>query len=705
MFVHSQQQKVVRITSFLISVALVAACGGGGSNPAAQPPAPQPPTTYSIGGTVAGVIGSIVLQNNGGDDLTVSADGSFEFGTTLTNGSTYSVTVLTQPPGQLCVVNSGLGTISAADVAGVAIICGPAAPDITISGVQVKLLRFDWADVAGETEYRLLEDRVGTGSFGVLGILTQNSTNAVIEIFVPNYLTARYKIQACDATGCIDSNEVAAANVLADAIGYGKNESPDASDQFSGFTFTAGNSEGSIALSSDGNTLAVGVPFDGSDATGIDGNPDNDNAPASGAVQVYTRLGPANWVQQAYIKASNAEAGDVFGLDVALSGDGNVLAVGAPDEDSSATGVNSDQLDNSANFAGAAYVFLRDVNGTWAQEAYLKPLAIDGSDSFGAFIALSNDASTLLVSAVTEDSSAIGVNGDTSDNGSSASGAAYIFSRGGGVWVQNAYLKASNTGEGDQFGFHLALNSTGNRAAIGAPFEDSGASGANGDSLDNSISESGAVYIFDRSVGNNWAQTAYLKASNPGIDDQFGRSLDLSADGLLVTAGAPGEASGTTGINGNQADNSAPESGAAYILIDDGFDNWSQQAYIKPDSTSAGDLFGTGISFASGGNTLAVGAYGEASASIAIGGDPFDDSAPEAGAVYLFDYDGTSVWAQGNYVKASNTDAGDRFGVDVALSADGLTLAVPAPLEDGASATGGDASDNSATDAGAVYIY
>jgi hypothetical protein len=651
------------------------------------------------------VIGSLVLQNNGGDDLTVMADGSFEFGSTLTNGSAYSVTVLTQPPGQQCVVNSGSGTISAADVAGVSIACRFAAPGVTISGVQVKLLRFDWADVTGETEYRLLEDRAGTGSYGVLGILAQDSTNAVIEIFVPNYLTARYKIQACDANGCIDSNEVAAATVLADAIGYGKNESPVASDQFGGFTFTAGNSEGSIALSSDGNTLAVGVPLDGSDATGIDGNPDNNNAPSSGAVVVYTRLGPANWVQQAYIKASNAEAGDVFGLAIALSGDGNVLAVGAPDEDSSATGVNGDQSDNSAIFAGAAYVFLRDAIGTWVQEAYVKPLAIDVSDSFGASIALSDDASTLLISAITEDGSATGVNGDPSDNSGNASGAAYIFSRSGNAWLQNAYLKASNTGAGDQFGFHVALNLTGNRAAIGAPFEDSGASGANGDGLDNSISESGAVYIFDRSVGNNWAQTAYLKSSNPGIDDQFGRSLDLSADGLLLAGGAPREASGTTGINGNQADNSAAQSGAVYIIVDDGFDNWMQQAYIKPDNTGAGDLFGTGVSFASGGNTLAVGAYGEASASTAIGGDPFDNNAPEAGAVYLFDYDGTSVWAQSNYVKASNTDAGDRFGVDVALSADGLTLVVPAPQEDGASTTGGDASDNSAANAGAVYIY
>lgn len=697
-----------RLLISILPIVLLSACGGGGGGDSTAPPAPPPPPPppqYSVGGTVTGLTGSLVLQNNGGDDLTVTADGSFEFGSTLANGSGYSVTVLTQPPGQQCAVSSGSGTISAADVTDVSVDCDTAAPVVTISGVQVKLLQFDWADVTGETEYRLLEDRAGTGVYGVLAVLAQDSTNATVEIFVPNYLTARYKVQACDANGCIDSNEVAAADVLADAIGYGKKESPAASDQFGGFTFTAGNSGGSIALSSDGNTLAVGAPLDGSDATGINGNPNNNNAPASGAVQVYTRLSSGNWEQQAYIKASNAEAGDVFGLAVALSGDGNVLAVGAPDEASSATGVNGDQTDNSANFAGAAYIFQRDANGTWEQEAYVKPLVIDTADSFGAAIALSDDASTLLISAVTEDGSATGVNGDASNNSRSASGAAYIFTQTANVWLQNAYLKASNTGVGDQFGFRVALNSTGNRAAIGAPFEDSGASGANGDGLDNSIGESGAVYIFDRSVGNNWAQTAYLKASNPGIDDQFGRTLDLSADGLLLASGAPREASGTTGIDGDQADDSASQSGAVYIFVDDGFDNWMQQAYIKPDNTGAGDLFGSGVSFASDANTLAVGAYGESSASTAIGGDPFDDNALEAGAVYLFNYDGTAVWAQNNYVKAPNTDAGDRFGVDVALSSDGLTLVVPAPLEDGASMTGGDASDNSAADAGAVYIY
>jgi hypothetical protein len=100
-----------------------------------------------------------------------------------------------------------------------------------------------------------------------------------------------------------------------------------------------------------------------------------------------------------------------------------------------------------------------------------------------------------------------------------------------------------------------------------------------------------------------------------------------------------------------------------------------------------------------------VGAYGERSAATGIGGDQTDNSVLQAGAVYVFARSGTT-WSQPAYVKASNTGEQDAFGFSVALSSDGLTLAVGAPIEDSA-ATGidGDQADNSALHAGAVYVY
>jgi len=158
--------------------------------------------------------------------------------------------------------------------------------------------------------------------------------------------------------------------------------------------------------------------------------------------------------QQAYLKASNTGAGDEFGWSaVAVSGD--TVVVGAHFEDSNATGVNGNQADNSAPDSGAAYVFTR-TGGVWSQQAYLKASNTTAFDQFGFFVAVSGD--TVVVSAPGEDSNATGVNGNQADNSAPDSGAAYVFTRSGGVWTQQAYLKASNTGGGDHFGPFVAVS-------------------------------------------------------------------------------------------------------------------------------------------------------------------------------------------------------------------------------------------------------
>lgn len=104
----------------LIAAALLAACGGGGSSGGGNS---SPTPTYSISGTVSGLSGTLVLQNNGGDDLTLTADGRFNFATSVTNGAAYAVTVLTQPAAQNCSIANGTGTIAAANISDVAVTC------------------------------------------------------------------------------------------------------------------------------------------------------------------------------------------------------------------------------------------------------------------------------------------------------------------------------------------------------------------------------------------------------------------------------------------------------------------------------------------------------------------------------------------------------------------------------------------------------
>ncbi|HEY1011917.1 MAG TPA: integrin [Herpetosiphonaceae bacterium] len=393
--------------------------------------------------------------------------------------------------------------------------------------------------------------------------------------------------------------------------------------------------------------------------------------------------------QQAYLKASNTDAGDALGRSLALSGD--TLVIGAPFEDSAATGVDGPQGDNSATNAGAAYVFVRDGDG-WRQQAYLKASNAAAADTFGFSVAISGD--TIVVGAPGEDSAATGIGGDQGDNSAASAGAAYVFTRTGTTWTQQTYLKASNTGATDNFGHAVALDGT--TVIVGAYGEDSAATGVNGDQTDNSAPTAGAAYVFTQS-GTTWTQQAYLKATNAQADDFFGASVAVS--GATIVAGAFGEDSAATGVDGDQTDNSAPMAGAAYVFASNGA-AWTPQAYLKASNAAPGDGFGYALKLS--GATLVVGADGEDSAATGINGDQADNSAANAGAAYVVVRNGM-IWTQQAYLKASNTGPQDRFGQSMALVGDALLIG--APSEDSA-ATGvnGNQGDENALDAGAAYL-
>ena len=318
------------------------------------------------------------------------------------------------------------------------------------------------------------------------------------------------------------------------------------------------------------------------------------------------------------------------------------------------------------------------------QVGYIKASNPSERAQFGDAVALSGDGSTMAVGARAESSAATGVNGNQEDTSAFSSGAVYVFARMGERWVQQAYLKASNTGINDQFGHIVALSADGNTLAVSAYFEGSRATGVNGDQADNSMEQSGAVYVFTR-TGGTWSQQAYLKASNTGEadeGDQFGFSLALSDDGNTLAAGAIAEDSADAKINGNQADNTASNAGAVYVFARTG-GRWSQQAYVKsssPNGSDANDFFGYSVALSADGNTLAVGVYDEAGSSAVING-PEDNNAPGTGAVFVYTRSGTT-WSRQAYLKASTQDRADSLGSWVAISDDGNTLAAGAPDED-----------------------
>ncbi len=333
---------------------------------------------------------------------------------------------------------------------------------------------------------------------------------------------------------------------------------------------------------------------------------------------------------------------------------------------------------------------------------YFKASNTGRGDEFGASVSLSDDGSTLAVGATSEDSNATSINQDEDDNSAFGSGAVYVFIYTEAGWAQEAYIKASNTGLSDMFGYSLSLSDDGNTLAVGATSEDSNVTGIDGEDND-SASFSGAVYVFTRRE-EVWAQEAYIKASNTGVGDGFGISLDLSTDGNTLVVGAVGEASSQTGVDGDQDDNSANNSGAVYVFTRRE-EVWAQEAYIKASNTNMSDGFGFHLSLSSDGNTLAVGANREDSDATGVDGDQGDNSANNSGAVYVFARR-EEVWAQEAYIKASNTGGNDEFGTSISLSSDGNTLAVGA-INESSDATGvdGDQGDNSANNSGAVYVF
>ena len=406
------------------------------------------------------------------------------------------------------------------------------------------------------------------------------------------------------------------------AAGWKQQSYLKASNSGEGYQFGS-----ALSLSSDGNLLAVGSIGEASSATGINGNQNDNSMPGAGAVYVFARKGGA-WSQQAYVKSSNTGGpvvGYQFGYSVSLSADGSTLAVGQTSDPSNATGINGDQKNTSAPDSGAVFVFNRD-GDSWAQQAYVKPwnttqrgvlfgysVGLSGNgdtmavgtydenrgrgaiyaftrkngkwaqemrltasnaeqgDSLGCSLAISDDGNTIVSGAFDEDAILSGIQppdaGGNDEPSDTSTGAAYVFVRKDGKWSQQAYMKAFNTRENDQFGWTLAISRDGNTIAVGSHLEDSGAKGINGDMKDTTAEDSGAVYVYTRS-GDTWNPAAYVKAPNTKPAAEFGIAVALNADGKMLAVGATKENSAAKGVNGNQKDVSMVNAGAAYVYSD-----------------------------------------------------------------------------------------------------------------------------------------
>lgn len=446
------------------------------------------------------------------------------------------------------------------------------------------------------------------------------------------------------------------------------------------------------AVAISGNIAAIGAPGEDGSAAGVNGPKNNEpNGSGRGAVYIFTRNG-SSWTETAYLKEGNPPANPLnnhhFGEALALSG--NTLVVGAPGDESNATGVNGDPL-NQLSLAGAAYVFVLD-NGVWTQQAYLKASNTGYLDFFGSAVAIDGDI--IVVGAEGEDGSSTTINGPD-NNDALESGAAYVYERTGTTWALTATLKAPNAEEGDLFGSSVAVS--GNTIVVGAQNEDGSARTVNG-AFDNTAALGGAAYVFEK-VGGVWTYHSYLKSFNLDADDRFGTSVAIQGDTLMV--GAFAEDSSTRVVNGPDNNDSGFD-GAVYEFTRSG-GVWSQGDYIKPGNYWPTMSFGWAVAL--DGDRMIATAKSEMSSSTGVDGPTDNSDAFNSGAAYLFErVNGT--WTQIHFLKASNTRLQNEFGQSAAIS--GRTAIVGTGLDD-ANSQGINADQTQDPDnnlnAGAAYVF
>jgi hypothetical protein len=406
-----------------------------------------------------------------------------------------------------------------------------------------------------------------------------------------------------------------------------------------------------------GDTAVVGAYEEDGGANRINGDSMAAAKTDSGAAYVFVR-GNQGWTQQAYLKASDAQAGDFFGSGVAL--DGDRLAVGAL-----RTPVEAETANPRS---GLVYLFTR-TNGTWTEE----PQRLTGSnarpgDLFGTQASLVGD--TLAIAA-----SSGGAPGDANPRG-----AVYIFEHTSTGWVERQILTPTERCAGCRFGAAIMLR--GDRLIVGAPDDGDDASAG------------GSAYVFERRNGS-WVQQQRLRPEPVAADSRFGFGVAIHDRRAVV--GAPYNAPANSTMFFTRA--SVP-AGSAYVFDLVG-ERWVQTAVVRPPESVASDHFGDSIALSD--SALLVGAHGDRSGAPGLNGDARRTDTNAAGAVYLFGQTDEATWKVSDYIKSSNPCTDCSFGWLMALTEDALLVA--APTETSASRGVDSIPAGNASLSGAAYVF
>lgn len=441
------------------------------------------------------------------------------------------------------------------------------------------------------------------------------------------------------------------------------------------------------------------------------------------------RQDPPLFEPEAWLKPSVEGERLVYGSAIALSADGETMAVGARGV---LFDINVDE-DEQERFAGSVYVYARDAFGDWDEQALIVPFNSEEEDRFGFSVALSADGKRLAIGAPRESAGVSGQDGPFTDISAIPaadpvveSGAVYTYVRdNGGVWEFESYIKSPFPGEGYRFGHSVALSGDGLVLAIGETGEASDLFGVTDTAAfqPEAVEETdsgGAVHVYvDGQDGvAPWTPNAVIKAParieglTVHTGTLFGSAVTLTPDGGLLAIGMAGEDSNATSIDSVETGTGIrTESGAVYLHAREA-GSWNDDpTYIKTrvEVPRNGHHFGHSLALSAAGDALAVGAPGHFNDSRGIFtgflGEGGGSTTRDSGAAYLFRLV-ADAWQQEVFIKAPNSRSNFRFGESLVMSADGARVVIGAPGEASSATTvDGNMLLDNAGGSGAAYTY
>jgi len=532
----------------------------------------------------------------------------------------------------------------------------------------VTKITFNWDKDPLITNYQLISLSSG-GATGVTDeILFSNlftsSVTLPISVHLQNWATSQFKIRGCNSVGCIDSNIVDLRNQSSKVVGYIKAFSDLGDDDNFGYA---------VAISGDGNTMAVGAPNEDSvDIT----NPSDANSIDSGAVYIYQKINNS-WQFKSFIKPTTISSGSQFGSALDLSDDGSVLVVG-------------EWLGNSSvSSSGAAYIF-ELINSNWDQIKKLTPIVPQVNERFGFSIAISGNSNTIVVGAP-------GKHAFTPSKGKIT-----VFTKVNSQWDSTGVVLApTDSIDYDYFGNSVDINFDGTKLIaaklsnpsfyfydfkqlasatskswieeiIIAPINNSSNFKGGAVSMDNSgnviaVSQIGSqVHLYKNELNSStniksWNKKyTYVSAAigaPPFSGESFSSSvipyigvanngypttLALSGNGKRFIVGAPYESTNQSGVFSSFSIANGINNlvfGASYLFEENASGQWIQKSYIKAANSGNNDFFGTSVAISNSGKTLAIGAIGESSDYFGISTikpEIDNENKLNSGAVYLY---------------------------------------------------------------------